>query len=216
MGPGERRTTASVRQLAEGEIGTAAATLGRAFLNEPLMVFAIPDLHTRRRLFRSYFSPGVRLALELGEVWCTDDLSAVACWRRPGSGAPTAELLAAAGVHDQPVSIGAKAAERADPVYAHLAARQEQLGVPPDHWYLSMVGVEPDWQGRGLGSAVLRPVLDRARDAHEPVFLETLVPRNVGFYEKNGFEAIDHGVEPSSGLAYWLFLRHTYLFRGDA
>jgi ribosomal protein S18 acetylase RimI-like enzyme len=209
MGSAERRTTAPVRQLAEGEIATASATLGRAFLNEPLMVFAFPDLDIRRRLFPSYFTPGVRLALALGEVWCTDDLSAVACWRRPGSGAPTAELLAAAGVHDPPDSIGAKAAERADPVYAHLAARQEQLRVPPDHWYLSMVGVAPDHQGRGLGSAVLRPVVDRARDAREPVFLETLAPRNVGFYEKNGFSLIDHGVEPTSRLTYWLFLRHS-------
>jgi ribosomal protein S18 acetylase RimI-like enzyme len=216
MGPSERRGAASVRQLAEGEIEAASVTLGRAFLNEPLMVFAIPDLDTRKRLFRTYFTPGVRLALALGEVWCADDLSAVACWRRPRSGAPSAELLAAAGVPDPPETIGAGAAGRADPVYAHLAARQEQLGVPPDHWYLSMVGVAPDCQRRGLGSAVLRPVLDRARDSRVPVFLETLARRNIGFYEKNGFTAIDHGVEPSSRLAYWLFLSGTYLLRGGA
>jgi ribosomal protein S18 acetylase RimI-like enzyme len=202
-------TGAPVRRLTDRDVGVAAATLGRAFLHDPLITYAIPDVDTRQQFLPTYFTPGVRLAQHLGEVWCTDDGSAVACWRRPGAGPPSTELLADAGVDQLPEPIASQAGSRANPVYEYLAARQEPLGVPSAHWYLSMIGVSPGYTRRGLGSAVMRPVLDAARARHESVYLETLAERNVGFYESNVFEAIERGVEPSSGLAYWLFL-HTF------
>jgi ribosomal protein S18 acetylase RimI-like enzyme len=107
-------------------------------------------------------------------------------------------------VHRLPEPVGAEAALLSDAVHAYLAARQEPLGVPRDHWYLSMIGVAPDWRRRGLGSAVMRPVLDAARGRNESVYLETLAERNVRFYESNGFDQIERGVEPSSGLPYWV------------
>ena len=29
------------------------------------------------------------------------------------------------------------------------------------HYYLAFVGVDPDWQGRGLGSSVMSPIIER-------------------------------------------------------
>ena len=55
------------------------------------------------------------------------------------------------------------------------------------HWYLPMVGVEPARQGRGLGSALIRPVLERCDRTGVPAYLEATTPRSRALYERLGF-----------------------------
>jgi GNAT superfamily N-acetyltransferase len=74
-----------------------------------------------------------------------------------------------------------------------------------------MVGVAPERRRQGLGTAVMRPILDAARVGHQPVYLETFGPQNVAFYTAQGFALLEAGIDPSSNLPYWLFLQ-----RGDA
>ena len=40
------------------------------------------------------------------------------------------------------------------------------------------MGFEPEWQGRGLSTALLRPVLERCDDEKLPAYLEASSPRN--------------------------------------
>ena len=75
-------------------------------------------------------------------------------------------------------------------------------------WYLFLLGVEPNCQRRGLGGALMRPVLERADAARQPCYLETENQRNVAFYLKQGFETIVNGEEAgSSGVRFWTFRR---------
>ena len=55
------------------------------------------------------------------------------------------------------------------------------------HYYLPFVGVVPDWQGRGLGAALLAPVLERCDSERMPAYLEASAPRNRALYERLGF-----------------------------
>ena len=55
------------------------------------------------------------------------------------------------------------------------------------HWYLNVVSTLPSQQGRGLGSAVLAPVLDDADDNGWPCYLESSNPRNISLYLRHGF-----------------------------
>jgi ribosomal protein S18 acetylase RimI-like enzyme len=196
-----------LRRLRSNEIDDAADILARAFLDDPLMAFAISDRDHRAVVLPRHLRPGVWLGHHLGQVWCTDDLSAVACWRLPGSGQATADQIRDAGVPELPRLAGADLGARTEPVYEFLSTRTQALAIPPAHWYLSMIGVDPDKRRQGLGSAVIRPVLEIARARYEPMFLETLAAANVAFYSHHGFDTLEEGVEPSSGLAYWLFLR---------
>ena len=59
------------------------------------------------------------------------------------------------------------------------------------HWYLNVVSTLPSHQGRGLGAAVLRPVLDRCDADGARAYLESTNPRNRTLYLRNGFEAAD-------------------------
>ena len=56
------------------------------------------------------------------------------------------------------------------------------------HWYLAIVGVDPDRQGQGLGTKILRPVLEQADREQREAYLECSNPVNIPFYEKLGFE----------------------------
>jgi GNAT superfamily N-acetyltransferase len=55
------------------------------------------------------------------------------------------------------------------------------------HYYLPFVGVVPEWQGRGIGAALLKPVLDRCDAEGMPAYLEASSPRNRALYERHGF-----------------------------
>jgi [ribosomal protein S18]-alanine N-acetyltransferase len=69
------------------------------------------------------------------------------------------------------------------------------------------IGVDPAFQGRGIGKAMLQVLLDRADQAHAPVFLEVRtdnVPA-ITLYQKHGFEQIGlrrRYYQPSGADAY--------------
>lgn len=55
------------------------------------------------------------------------------------------------------------------------------------HWYLGSVGVLPETQGSGVGSALLRRLLASVDAEQAPAYLETDRRENIGFYERRGF-----------------------------
>ena len=79
--------------------------------------------------------------------------------------------------------------------------------VPPQAWYLSIVGIAPSWQGQGLGARLLAPALARATAHRRPCYLETFTPRNLPFYERLGFRPLAMHREPVTGADYWIMLR---------
>lgn len=54
--------------------------------------------------------------------------------------------------------------------------------------YLWFIGVNPERQGNGFGTAVLKHVLDYSRTLDRPVYLETSTERNLPWYQKHGME----------------------------
>jgi ribosomal protein S18 acetylase RimI-like enzyme len=52
-------------------------------------------------------------------------------------------------------------------------------------WFL---GVAPSAQGRGAGKKLLGRILHKSTELHRPVYLETSMTENLGFYKKMGFE----------------------------
>ncbi len=83
--------------------------------------------------------------------------------------------------------------------------RSRDAGFP--HWYLSLVGVDPNAQGTGVGNALLRPLIAKSESDGLPCYLETVEPRNVRLYERLGFNILVEEAEPDSGLRLWTFLR---------
>jgi ribosomal protein S18 acetylase RimI-like enzyme len=80
-------------------------------------------------------------------------------------------------------------------------------GVPGPHWYLWALGVEPNCQGRGIGSRLILPVLTRADQDEVPCYLETESERNVAFYERRGSKVVSDGYPPGLQIRMWTMWR---------
>jgi len=66
--------------------------------------------------------------------------------------------------------------------------------------YLWFIGVNPRLQGKGVGSAVMREVIQECERKKRPIYLETSMEKNLPFYKKFGFE-IFHSLQ----LSYTLY-----------
>ncbi len=170
--PGLRRATAE-------DVHRLKAVLAEAFFEDPVFGWLLPDDGKRRARLRRFFAIELRhLALPRGRVWTTSDLAGAAlslppgAWRAP----PRVTLLEgrAFGVH----------LSRA----ARLGATIEWRHVHEPHYYVRDIGVHPDMQGRGLGSALLRPTLERCDRKGLPAYLEASSERNAALYERLGFQ----------------------------
>ena len=63
--------------------------------------------------------------------------------------------------------------------------RRHPLRAP--RWYLSVLGTDPVAQRQGLGSAVLRPVLEQCEADGIGAYLESSKERNIDLYARHGF-----------------------------
>jgi GNAT superfamily N-acetyltransferase len=79
--------------------------------------------------------------------------------------------------------------------------------VDPQSWYLSIIGIHPRHQSKGLGIGLIEPVLQQTDRMQHPTFLETFTPRSIPFYERLGYEVADRIHEPTSKADYWLMVR---------
>lgn len=55
-------------------------------------------------------------------------------------------------------------------------------------YYLWFIGVDPDQHNKGIGSALIKEVIEDANSKQRPVYLETSTLKNIPWYEKFGFE----------------------------
>jgi ribosomal protein S18 acetylase RimI-like enzyme len=192
--------------LAEAQIEDAGRALALAFQDDPLQSYVLPDPEERALRSPAHFSALIRFGHLFGEVYTTQGTpEGAAVWQPPGA-EMTPERAVSAGLNRLPTLIGADAVERLGRVLDYLEAVHRR-DVPPEHWYLMVVGVVPARQGQGVGRALLQPILNRADSAGLPCYLDTAQPQNVPFYQKLGFRVVAETVEPESGLRLWTFRR---------
>ena len=196
---------AKIVRLTDPQIPAAAATLARAFHDDPLMIYAIPDPADRMRLLPDMYARMIRFGTLAGEVHVTaSTLEGVALWLPPNA-KWTRENIEASGMHETATLIGNDAYQR----YREVVGREWQArerDMPGSCWYLFLLGVEPSCQRRGLGGALMHPILERADAGNLACYLETENQRNVAFYLKQGFDLIVNGEEAgATGVRFWTF-----------
>jgi GNAT superfamily N-acetyltransferase len=176
------RPEAQVRQATPADHEAAAEALALAFADDPCWGHLLRDSETRAERLLRYFSAEIgSLTPEHREVWVTEDGSGAAVWAPPGRwrvpiGATLREGPAMTRVFGLRL-----------PLALRTLLRLERHHPKPRHWYLHYLGVEPRGQGRGLGSALMAPVLERCGRERLPAYLEASTDRNRALYERNGF-----------------------------
>ncbi len=200
----QTRTELTPRKLERREIQTASRALGRAFYDDPLMMYLMPSDGRRTRVMTYVMRCAVRMAFPEGESYILDaPENGAALFLPPGRRKfPAARVLGAILPDSWRFGLG--------PIARYLAVMKEFEAKHPaeDHWYLATLGIEPDRQGQGLGGRLMSPVLKRAEAEGTTVYLETNKTRNVVFYQKHGFRVREHfNCHGGRGPESWTMIR---------
>jgi ribosomal protein S18 acetylase RimI-like enzyme len=186
-----RSNDIEVVRLASGQRAQAADVLAQAFETDVMYAHLFRDRDEAHRVLSRLFAGVVAHARAFGEVWTTPDLEGAACWVAPGKAKLTLWRALRTGFTLQRAvaSFRPQARERFLAGESHVDHLHRQL-MPDPHWYLWALGVAPDRQGRGIGGALLSPLLARADAEGMACYLETQTEENVSFYERRGFDVL--------------------------
>jgi GNAT superfamily N-acetyltransferase len=195
--------TTEVRRATPGERPALARVLTRAFADDPVTAWLFPDETDRiERLARFYddlFLP--RMALGRDEIYTDQDRRGVASWTPPGEG--ETGLIATLRLLPTMAALWGRWLPRAIRTLSYMESRF------PDepHWHLPFLGVIPESQGHGIGSALMRPILDRCDRQGTPAYLEASTPRSRVLYLRHGFVVLDEMRLPGGGPPLWRMWR---------
>jgi GNAT superfamily N-acetyltransferase len=177
-----RREPVSRRARPE-DVPALARMLARAFLDDPVAVWACKPAALRPRVLERFHAARLSQLLLDSEVWTTLELSSAALWAPPKRWKTTPRQdLALARIVLHPRLIA-----RAPLIASGLLGLERKHPHHPPHWYLAVLGTDPPAQGQGLGSAVLEPVLEQCDADGVGAYLESSKERNIHFYARHGF-----------------------------
>jgi len=157
--------------------------LGAAFYDDPVWEWTAADPRRRQRHLGPAFGQFIRRRLGEGTVWTTDDLSGAAMWSAPDDwkSGPGEQLRMAWPMGR---AIGFRSARSRLGALAEI----ERHHPSEPHWYLAILGADPDRRGQGIGGALMAPMVQRCDDEGMPAFLESSKEQNLAFYHRFGFE----------------------------
>jgi len=188
--------------LTRDQLPSASEMLARGFADDPIWRFMAPaDRRWPERMapvFRHLITPSV----DHGTAWSTQHIEGTAVWSPPGSW----RFPISAAIRSAPAmvrSFGPTGLLRS----MRLLGRIEALHPREPHWYLELLATDAHLRGRGIGSALLGPGLDRADEEGLPAYLESSKFDNVAFYRRHGFEVLEELVPCPGSPPMWRMWR---------
>jgi GNAT superfamily N-acetyltransferase len=176
----------TIRAATAADRATLADCLASAFSEDPLFTWMAgggPNKPVEAKL-RVVFAALVKLELERPEhlVFTDEHGIGAAVWKAPNKWKmTTGDMLRSLPAMLR--GLGTKA-----PRMIGAFSAIEKVHPKEEHYFLEALGTRRDQQGKGVGSTVIRHMLDRCDTEGMPAYLESSNPRNVPFYARHGFE----------------------------
>jgi ribosomal protein S18 acetylase RimI-like enzyme len=192
----------AVRRATAADVPQLGRMLARAFFDDPVATWAFPPDELREAALERFQATRVRQLLADEEVWTADDHSSAALWAPPGRWKTTIRQDAAL----MPCFARPRLVARAPLVTVGWLRLASKHPAEPLHYYLAVLGTDPDRQGEGLGSALIQPVLEQCDRDGVGAFLESSKESNINFYARHGFRVLQE-VRLLSGPPMWKMWR---------
>jgi GNAT superfamily N-acetyltransferase len=199
--PSARRPDAIVRNTQPSDVDAASRMLARAFFDDPVMSFFLPDAAARPAKLARVFRLLHKLALPHKSCFTTDGYECATLWRPPNrwhvhwwqyiTNGP--ELLGTFGTGALSVM--------------NTMDRIEKMHPKEPHWYLQVIGTDPPKQGKGYAGLAMRHTLAVADAVHMPCYLESSKDTNIPVYRTFGFEVTSE-IKIPNGPTLWPMWRN--------
>jgi GNAT superfamily N-acetyltransferase len=197
--------TRSVIKASTYDVERLSRTMARAFEDDPAGRWFFPEDSTRLAgLYRMFNEMALPDTLPHEETYTTPEIAGGALWVPPGEGET--------GLLDELRALPTIATiwRRHTPRALRSFSFMEKNHPKEPHYYLWPLGVDPDHQGQGIGTELMRPVLERADAEGMPAYLEATSTRNRDLFLRNGFEVIREVNWPGGGPPLWLMWRQPH------
>jgi GNAT superfamily N-acetyltransferase len=192
----------SVRKATRADLPRLAEVLAEAFEEDPPMRWFLPDESKRAYQIRRQFTLFLQIVhLRNDATYTTDGVLGGALWVPPGRYPPPvgAQLRVLPGL----IRIYGRSFARV----AEGVRVMESKHPSERHFYLDSLGVERTARGKGIGSALMKPVLDRCDTDRVPAYLNAGSARSRDLYLRHGFEVTEEFELPDGGPPLWRMWR---------
>ncbi|PSB56523.1 GNAT family N-acetyltransferase [Chamaesiphon polymorphus] len=195
-------------QLDRSQITIAGEIAAKAFEDNPVFNYSLPeDPELRFQALTWLTSRAIDYCVQYKHVYTTSDLQGIAAWLPPGafSSNPLQQLQMALQLqfYSLPLKVGWNRLGRLlNFLSVTEQAHHQDMGDLP-HWYLWIMVVHPMFQGQGVGSRLLQPILQQASDEGLACYLITSTEQAVCFYQKNGFEIVRNQKIAPNAPPFW-------------
>lgn len=197
----------NIVRLTEEDIEPAARMLVRAFYDNPVFVYYFPDLSKRKDELQLTFEFMIRDGIRNGEVYATSsELEGISIWLTSEKAKMTILRLLQAGGISLFLKVGGKSVFRIIRTYNYIFSMHDRIA-PFRYWYLSLIGVDPDYQGKGYGGLLLKSMLAKIDKEGLPCYLDANDEKNVSIYKHYGFKVIEEYRIPRTNYNNWAMLR---------
>jgi GNAT superfamily N-acetyltransferase len=189
------------RHATLADVPALLETMVSGFDDDPLYAWLYPAADGRPDRLHEGFALILAGGMQHGHVYTNAGRSAVAVCM-----APNVELMNESEVAAFLGLIRRQIGDRVEDVIVGMSATVANRPREP-HFTLHNVVVRRDAQGRGIGAALLGPILARCDEDGLPTCLDSSNIRNVPFYERLGFEVTGETRVPGDGPVVQSMLR---------
>ncbi len=204
-------SVSGLHKLEKTDIDRATEMLARAFYDDPLTLYAYSDGGRESDSLLYFFQFPLKYCLRYGEGYApTSEVEGVALWL-PSNKYPitfwrTLRTASLWFMFKTIRKIGSGRLKRMAYIGSQIDKAHKRLA-PFAHRYLSILGVDPEHQGQGYASKLLKPIFARLDEEGVPCYLDTLTEKNVCIYEHLGFKVLEKIDIPDTDITSWAMLR---------
>jgi ribosomal protein S18 acetylase RimI-like enzyme len=190
-----------IRLATKADNAAISRTLAKSFADDPVKLFLCGGAQLPTDQAMSFFSAFQKIQLPHGHVYTTPAFEAAAIWAPPGEW----RIPARAVVRHTPTFLKLYG-KRFLPNLSVLKDLEKRHPTEP-HYYLEFIGTDPAHQGKGWGTKLMQPMIERADVDGVGMYLESSKESNVPFYSRFGFEVREVMQHRRNGPKQWLMWR---------
>jgi len=185
-----------MRRASDKDRQAAVDILAESFTDNRSVNYVVRQGEKRKKRIRGLMEYSFDVCQAFGEVWMSDDGQACALILLPDKKTVSIRTL----LWDMKLATSVIGLRK---VQAVMDRERKIKSFHPQEpiCYLWFIGVDPQYQHKGIGSALIQEVIKECEQKRRPIYLETSVARNLPWYQKFGFEIFQ-----TLELSYTLYL----------